>query len=144
MAHALRRRSASTEDGGPDTWVEVVGMPLVLLLVALWGDELWRERAAAGVAAAWIAVTAVFLRLDGAAHRARHLSVILVAVLIWVAAPRGLVIYLANFDTYNRGYGSIGAVAALLIWLYLSGYAILLGAAVDASRARRRAEGLLQ
>jgi membrane protein len=62
---------------------------------------------------------------------------ILVAVLIWIAASRGLVIYLANFDTYNRIYGSIGAVAALLVWLYLSGYAILLGAAVDASRASR-------
>ena len=62
---------------------------------------------------------------------------ILVAVLIWIAASRGLVIYLANFDTYNRIYGSIGAVAALLVWLYLSGYAILLGAAVDASRAKR-------
>ena len=67
---------------------------------------------------------------------------ILVAVVIWVAASRGLVIYLANFDTYNRVYGSIGAVAALLIWLYLSGYAILLGAAVDAARAQRRAEQL--
>lgn len=63
---------------------------------------------------------------------------IFVAVLIWVAASRGLVVYLANFDTYNRIYGSIGAVAALLVWLYLSGYAILLGAAVDASRARRK------
>lgn len=61
---------------------------------------------------------------------------ILVAVVIWVAASRGLVIYLANFDTYNRIYGSIGAVAALLVWLYLSGYAILLGAAVDAARAQ--------
>lgn len=63
---------------------------------------------------------------------------ILVAVVIWVAASRGLVIYLANFDTYNRIYGSIGAVAALLVWLYLSGYAILLGAAVDAARAKQR------
>jgi membrane protein len=62
---------------------------------------------------------------------------ILVAVIIWIAASRGLVIYLANFDTYNRIYGSIGAVAALLVWLYLSGYAILLGAAVDAARANR-------
>ena len=61
---------------------------------------------------------------------------ILVAVIIWIAASRGLVLYLANFDTYNRIYGSIGAVAALLVWLYLSGYAILLGAAVDAARAR--------
>ena len=53
-----------------------------------------------------------------------------VAVVIWVAASRGFVVYLNNFDAYNRIYGSIGAVVALLFWLYLSGYAILLGAAV--------------
>ena len=63
---------------------------------------------------------------------------ILVAVVIWIAASRGFVIYLANFDTYNRIYGSIGAVVALLMWLYFSGYAILLGAAVDAARAERK------
>lgn len=67
---------------------------------------------------------------------------ILVAVVIWIAASRGFVIYLANFDAYNRIYGSIGAVVVLLIWLYFSGYAILLGAAVDAARARRRAARL--
>lgn len=63
---------------------------------------------------------------------------IFVAVVIWIAASRGFVIYLANFDTYNRIYGSIGAVVALLMWLYFSGYAILLGAAVDAARAERK------
>jgi membrane protein len=62
-----------------------------------------------------------------------------VAVVIWVAASRGFVVYLNNFDAYNRIYGSIGAVVALLFWLYLSGYAILLGAAVDAARARAKA-----
>lgn len=63
---------------------------------------------------------------------------ILVAVIIWIGASRGFVVYLANFDTYNRIYGSIGAVVALLMWLYFSGYAILLGAAVDAARAERK------
>lgn len=78
------------------------------------------------------------LGLNRRVHHPLFTRGILVAVVIWVAASRGLVIYLANFDTYNRIYGSIGAVAALLVWLYLSGYAILLGAAVDAARARRR------
>lgn len=62
---------------------------------------------------------------------------IFVALVIWIAASRGFVVYLANFDAYNRIYGSIGAVVALLMWLYLSAYAILLGAAVDAARAAR-------
>ena len=77
------------------------------------------------------------LGLNRQIHHPLFTRGILVAVVIWIAASRGLVIYLANFDTYNRIYGSIGAVAALLVWLYLSGYAILLGAAVDASRASR-------
>ncbi len=63
---------------------------------------------------------------------------LVVALVLWMAVSRGLVIYLTNFPSYNQVYGSIGAVAALLLWFYLSAYAILLGAAVDAERARRR------
>jgi membrane protein len=59
-----------------------------------------------------------------------------VAVLLWAAAARGFMLYLANFPSYNRVYGSIGAVVILLIWLYVSAYAVLLGAAVDAERHR--------
>ncbi len=63
---------------------------------------------------------------------------LLLAVLLWGAASRGLVWYLGNVGHYNEVYGSIGAVAALLMWFYLAAYAILLGAAVDAERAARR------
>ncbi|MFT4148850.1 MAG: YihY/virulence factor BrkB family protein [Paracoccaceae bacterium] len=62
---------------------------------------------------------------------------LLVAVILWLLAARLFMLYLANFDSYNRIYGSIGAVAALMMWLYVSAYAILLGAAVDAERSRR-------
>lgn len=62
---------------------------------------------------------------------------LLVAVLLWMAAAQGFLLYLANFPSYNRVYGSIGAVAALLMWLYVSAYAVLLGAAVDAELRRR-------
>jgi membrane protein len=47
-------------------------------------------------------------------------------------------LYLANFPSYNRVYGSIGAVAVLLIWLYVSAYTVLLGAAFDAELHRSR------
>jgi len=59
---------------------------------------------------------------------------LVVAVILWALVSRGFVIYLANFGAYNQIYGSIGAVAALLMWMYLSAYAVLLGAAFDASR----------
>ena len=60
---------------------------------------------------------------------------LVIALVLWVAVSRGLVFYFANFANYNRIYGSIGAVVALLMWFYLSAYAFLLGAAFDAERA---------
>ena len=63
---------------------------------------------------------------------------LLVAVVLWAVAARGFMLYLANFPSYNRVYGSIGAVVVLLMWLYVSAYTVLLGAAVDAERNRRR------
>lgn len=63
---------------------------------------------------------------------------LLVAAVLWFLVTKGFVLYLANFPSYNRIYGSIGAVAALMMWLYLSAYAVLLGAAVDAERLRAK------
>jgi membrane protein len=57
---------------------------------------------------------------------------LLVALILWVGSTRLFMLYLENFHSYNRIYGSIGAVVVLLIWLYVSAYAVLLGAAVDA------------
>ncbi len=61
-----------------------------------------------------------------------------VAALLWVAASIAFSVYLAYFGTYNRIYGSIGAVIALLMWLYISAYIILFGAVLNEERARIR------
>jgi membrane protein len=58
------------------------------------------------------------------------------ALALWISVSRGLVFYLANFADYNQVYGSIGAVVALLMWFYLSAYAVLLGASLNAERAQ--------
>lgn len=60
-----------------------------------------------------------------------------IALILWGLVSRGFVLYLANFNTYNEVYGSIGAIAALLMWFYLSAYAVLLGAAYDAEHKTR-------
>jgi membrane protein len=60
-----------------------------------------------------------------------------IALALWGLVSRGFVLYLANFNTYNEVYGSIGAIAALLMWFYLSAYAVLLGAAYDAEHQVR-------
>jgi membrane protein len=63
---------------------------------------------------------------------------LVVAVVLWVLTTRAFVFYLENFQSFNRIYGSIGAVVVLLMWFYFSAYAVLLGAAVDAERGRKR------
>lgn len=59
-----------------------------------------------------------------------------IAIALWLAASAGFSAYLASFGIYNKVYGSLGAVVALLMWLYLSGYLLLLGAVIDARRER--------
>jgi membrane protein len=55
-----------------------------------------------------------------------------VAVVLWLSASFGLRLYLFLVPPYSRVYGSLGAVAALLLWLYLTGVAILIGGEVNA------------
>ena len=63
------------------------------------------------------------------------------ATLSWAAASLAFSFYLTNFGAYNRVYGSIGAVIALLMWLYLSAFSVLLGAALNAELMARRRRG---
>lgn len=64
---------------------------------------------------------------------------VVVAAVTWSAVSFAFSAYLANFDSYNRVYGSIGAVVALLMWLYLGVLAVLLGGAVNAELTSPRA-----
>ena len=59
-------------------------------------------------------------------------------VIFWAAASAGFSLYLSNFGTYNEVYGSIGAVIAMLMWLYISAFLILLGASLNVELARAR------
>ncbi|MEZ5777081.1 MAG: YihY/virulence factor BrkB family protein [Paracoccaceae bacterium] len=60
----------------------------------------------------------------------------LFAAVLWAGSSLALSAYLANFNAYNRVYGSIGAVIALLTWFYISAYIVLLGAILNAEAAR--------
>lgn len=55
----------------------------------------------------------------------------LLATLFWAAGSVGFSIYLQNFSTYNEVYGSIGAVVALLMWLLLSAWLVLVGGGIN-------------
>jgi membrane protein len=60
------------------------------------------------------------------------------AIAIWLVASAGFAFYVANFGSYNKTYGTLGAAIALLVWLWITNVAILLGAEVNAERERSR------
>jgi membrane protein len=63
----------------------------------------------------------------------------MLAVLVWLLASGGFALYVTNFDSYNKTYGTLGGIIAFLVWLWISNIAILLGAEFDAELERRRA-----
>jgi len=58
------------------------------------------------------------------------------SVAAWILVSLGLGIYLRELPNYNKTYGSLGAVIALMLWFYLSGIVLLVGAEFNAEYAR--------
>ena len=58
------------------------------------------------------------------------------AIVLWALGSVGFAVYVDNFGSYNSTYGSIAAVIVLMLWLFLSAFAVLFGAVVDAVRDR--------
>lgn len=54
------------------------------------------------------------------------------ATVMWLAASLGFKFYVASMGSYTETYGAIGAVMILLLWFYISGLVILLGAEMNA------------
>jgi membrane protein len=59
------------------------------------------------------------------------------ATALWVAGSIGFTIYVAKIGSYDRTYGSLGAVIILLLWFYLTAYVILAGAGLNAEIERQ-------
>jgi membrane protein len=62
----------------------------------------------------------------------------LVAVVAWMIVSGLFGVYVANFGSYNKTYGSLGAIVIFLVWLWLTNIAILLGAELNAETQRGR------
>src|SRR4029077_3370540 len=56
----------------------------------------------------------------------------LVAIVLWILFTGLFRLYLHYFNTYNKTYGSLGAVIILMLWLYLTALAVMIGAAINA------------
>ena len=89
------------------------------------------------------AVLAILYRLgpDRDAPRMAWVSVgAVVATLIWLAASIGFSIYASTFGNYAKTYGVFAGIVVLLFWLWLTMYAILLGAEINAEAEQQTIE----
>jgi membrane protein len=60
------------------------------------------------------------------------------ALVLWVIASAAFGFYVANFGSYNKTYGSLGAVITFLIWMWITNNVLLFGAEVNAELERGR------
>jgi membrane protein len=60
------------------------------------------------------------------------------AVIVWILASAAFAVYVANFGSYNKTYGSLAGVVIGLVWLWISNIAVLLGQELNAELERER------
>jgi len=60
------------------------------------------------------------------------------ALALWIVASIAFALYVANFSSYNKTYGTLGGVVVFLIWMWITNMAILLGAEFNAETERTR------
>lgn len=65
----------------------------------------------------------------------------LFAVTIWTILSLGFSYYVNNFGSYEKTYGSIGAIIVMLTWMYASGFVILVGGEINAEIEHASAGG---
>jgi membrane protein len=68
----------------------------------------------------------------------------MVATILWIVISALFALYVTNFSSYDKTYGSLAGVVIFMVWLWLTNVALLLGAEVNAEldHGRAIAEGL--
>jgi membrane protein len=60
------------------------------------------------------------------------------AIVLWLLASAAFAFYVANFGSYDKTYGTLGGVVVLLMWVWISNCALLLGMELNSERERAR------
>lgn len=61
---------------------------------------------------------------------------VIFATVSWLLISAGFSYFVTTFDTYNATYGSLSAVIILLIWFWLTAFAVIIGAEINAEMER--------
>jgi membrane protein len=61
-----------------------------------------------------------------------------VAVVVWILTSAGFGVYVSNFSSYGKTYGTLGGVITFLVWIWISNLALLFGAELDSELERER------
>jgi len=139
------------------TLAMVILMALVALGLVLTGPIVDAVAAPLGIGntattiwdiAKWPVVAAVFMLMIGLLYYAspnvklRGFKWVtpgsFVALVVWVVASAAFAFYVANFGSYNKTYGTLGGLVALLVWFWITNLAILFGHQLNAERERSR------
>ena len=65
-----------------------------------------------------------------------------IAIGLWLITTSAFRLYLSYFNSYNKTYGSLGAVIILMLWLYITAVVIVFGGAINAVLREIRQESL--
>jgi membrane protein len=60
----------------------------------------------------------------------------IVAIVVWAIASALFALYVANFGSYDKTYGTLGGLVVLLLWFWITNLAILFGHQLNAERER--------
>ena len=66
---------------------------------------------------------------------------VITATILWVVGSVLFTVYIYHFGSYNRTYGSLGALLVLLTWMWLSAFVVLLGAEINGEAERQTSQG---
>ncbi len=96
--------------------------------------------------AKWPAMATIFMLMVGVLYYASPNAKIrgfrwvtpgsLVAIVAWATASAGFALYVANFGSYDKTYGTLAGLIALLVWLWIGNLAILFGHELNAELER--------
>ena len=68
----------------------------------------------------------------------------MLAVGCWIALSYLLGLYFRHFAHFNKTYGTLGAAIALMMWLYWTSFALLIGAELNCELAKISAKGKIE